>query len=72
MVKHPAANTGDVRDIGLIPEPGGAPREGHENHFSRPVLTMKSIHFPAQKVSTLSFECGQKAHGIGLKPRELK
>ena len=47
-------------------------KSGHENHFSRPVLTMKSIHFPAQKVSTLSFECGQKAHGIGLKPRELK
>ena len=36
VVKHPPANIGDVRDIGLIPEPGRAPREGHENHFSIP------------------------------------
>ena len=27
VVKNPPANTGAVRDMGLIPESGGAPRE---------------------------------------------
>ena len=31
MVKSPAANAGDVRDIGLIPELGRSPGGGHGN-----------------------------------------
>ena len=31
VVKNPAANTGDVRDVGLIPELGRCPREGNGN-----------------------------------------
>ena len=29
VVKNPPANAGDVRDVGLIPELGRAPGEGH-------------------------------------------
>ena len=31
VVKHPPANAGDVRDVGLIPEFGGSPGGGHGN-----------------------------------------
>ena len=31
MVKNPHANTGDVRDMGLIPGSGRSPGEGHGN-----------------------------------------
>ena len=31
MVKNPAANAGDVRDVGLIPESGRFPGEEEEN-----------------------------------------
>ena len=29
VVKNPPANAGDVRDVGLIPELGRSPGEGH-------------------------------------------
>ena len=31
LVKNPFANTGDVRDMGLIPGSGRSPGEGHDN-----------------------------------------
>ena len=31
MVKKPLANEGDIRDVGLIPEPGRTPGGGHGN-----------------------------------------
>ena len=31
MVKNPAANAGDTRDMGLIPELGRSPGEGNGN-----------------------------------------
>ena len=31
VVKNPPANTGDIRDTGLIPELGRSPREGNGN-----------------------------------------
>ena len=31
VVKNPLANTGDVRDVGSIPESGRSPGEGHGN-----------------------------------------
>ena len=31
VVKNPLANTGDVRDVGLIPGSGRFPGEGHGN-----------------------------------------
>ena len=33
VVKNPPANTGHVRDIGLIPGLGRSPRGGHGNPF---------------------------------------
>ena len=36
MVKNPAANAGDIRDVGLIPELGRSPGEwpGHPLQYS--------------------------------------
>ena len=31
VVKNPSANAGDIRDMGLIPESGRSPGEGHGN-----------------------------------------
>ena len=31
MVKNPAANAEDIRDVGLIPESGRSPGGGHDN-----------------------------------------
>ena len=31
MVKNPAANAGDIRDMGLIPGSGRSPEGGHGN-----------------------------------------
>ena len=33
MVKNPSANSGDVRDMGLIPGLGRSPGEGNGNPF---------------------------------------
>ena len=32
--KHTPANTGDIRDVGLIPESGRSPGGGHATHSS--------------------------------------
>ena len=34
LVKNSAANSGDIRDSGLIPGSGGSPGESHGNHSS--------------------------------------
>ena len=33
VVKNPPVNAGDLRDIGLIPELGRSPGEGHDHPF---------------------------------------
>ena len=38
VVKNPAANAGDARDVGLIPESGRSPGVGNGNPFQFPCL----------------------------------
>ena len=38
VVKNPAANAGDVRDLGSIPGPGRCPGEGSGNPLQRSCL----------------------------------
>ena len=36
MIKNPPASVGDLRDMGSVPELGGAPGEGNGTHSSIP------------------------------------
>ena len=38
MVKNPPANAGDITDVGLIPELGRSPGEGHGNPLQHSCL----------------------------------
>ena len=58
MVKNPSANSGDMRDVGSIPRPGGSPGGGHGNPFQYSCLDNPRTEEPGELQSIGSQRVG--------------
>ena len=73
VVKNLPAQAGDVRDVGLVPEPGRSPRIGNgnplqysclENPMARGAL-MATVHGIAKELNTTEHTCIQSKYSHG-------
>ena len=59
VVKNPSANSGDMRDTGSIPRPGGSPGGGHGNPLQYSCLENPRTEEPSELQSIGSQRVGR-------------